>query len=251
MPGRGACLSVTLVCVAIEGHIATPAGRRGRPTPTLVAALALFAVAFMVFAATAERGGGHLDYWSANFASWHLAHTGSPFVEGVSMPPLDDNTERFVWLQEPAPNGHTVIARAPGIILAGRPGYLISGQDAFTLGPASLTVALLAALTAVLVFLALRTRLSVAGLAVALLGGLGLAAVNATAEAGPGVRACTADASRRQPVRARPLRARIRWRIAGGGACPPCPPNRVLLDTLPNRGGLWKCATKVWCCWRR
>lgn len=156
-------MSVTLVCVAIEGNIATPAGRRGRPTPTLVAALALFAVAFMVFAATAERGGGHLDYWSANFASWHLAHTGSPFVEGVSMPPLDDNTERFVWLQEPAPNGHTVIARAPGIILAGLPGYLISGQDAFTLGPASLTAALLAALTAVLVFLALRTRLSVRG----------------------------------------------------------------------------------------
>lgn len=39
----------------------------------------------------------------------------------------------------------------------------------------------------------LRTRLSVAGLAAALLGGLGLAAVNTTAEAGPGARACTAE----------------------------------------------------------
>lgn len=40
---------------------------------------------------------------------------------------------------------------------------------------------------------ALRTRLSVAGLAAALAGGLGLAAVNATAEAGPATPACTSQ----------------------------------------------------------
>ena len=38
-----------------------------------------------------------------------------------------------------------------------------------------------------------RTRLSFAGLAVTLAAGLGLAAVNVTAEADPGLRACTAE----------------------------------------------------------
>ena len=160
MRGRGGTVSETLVRVAIEGNIATREQVRRPATARVVAALALLAVAFAAYAATAERSAGHLDYWSANFASWHLAHTGSPFVEGVSMPPLDDNTERFVWLQEPAPNGHTVVARAPGVVLAGMPGYLLTGQDHFSLGPASLTAALLVTLSLLLVFLALRTRLS-------------------------------------------------------------------------------------------
>ena len=160
MPGRHGAVSVTLVRVAIEGNIATREQVRRPVTARVVATLALLAVAFAVFAATAERSAGHLDYWSANFASWHLADTGSPFVEGVSMPPLDDNTEREVWLQEPAPNGHTVIARAPGVVLAGLPGYLVTGSSRFSLVPASITAALLVTVSLLLVFLALRTRLS-------------------------------------------------------------------------------------------
>ncbi len=91
--------------MAIESTLATPRARRGVASSTLVTALALFAVVFAIYAATADRYGGHLDYWSANYASWHLAHTGSPFVEGVSIPELDDNSERLVWLQDPRPTG--------------------------------------------------------------------------------------------------------------------------------------------------
>lgn len=149
------------MCVAIQGNIATTTGHRRRVTSTVAAALALFLGAFAVYAVTADRSVGHLDYWSANFASWHLVETGSPFVEGVDMGPLDGNTEREVWVQEPAPNGHTVISRAPGVVVAGLPGYLLAGSDEFSLAPAALTAGLLTALSLVLMFLALRTRLSV------------------------------------------------------------------------------------------
>ena len=54
-----------------------------------------------------------------------------------------------------------MIARAPGVVVAGLPGYLVAGQDHMTLGPAWVTAALLVALTVVLMFLALRSRLSV------------------------------------------------------------------------------------------
>jgi alpha-1,2-mannosyltransferase len=121
---------------------------------------ALFLVAFVVFSATATRSGGHYDFWSGNYSSWHLVSSGTPWLDGEPIPELDGNPERAVWVQDPAPNGHTVIARSPGVVAAGLPAYWLAQADHMTLLPAALTAAALTALSLLFVFLALRTRLS-------------------------------------------------------------------------------------------
>ncbi len=120
--------------------------------------LLLFVVAFAVFVLTASRGYMSFDVWSSNYASWRLATHGSPFIDGVSVPPLDDHPLRWVWVQD-APNGHTVITRAPGVVVLGLPAYWLSQPDSMTVLPASITAAALIALAVLFMFLALRTVL--------------------------------------------------------------------------------------------
>ena len=123
------------------------------------APLAIFLAALVVFAATATWQGGHFDFWSANFASWHLATTGSPWIDGVAIPQLEGNPQIGVWIQE-APNGHTVVARSPGVVAAGLPAYWLAQPAQMTLAPGALTAAVLTAVSVLLVFLAVRTRLT-------------------------------------------------------------------------------------------
>jgi hypothetical protein len=116
--------------------------------------MGLFLVAFVVFAATASRDLLCMDVWSANYASWMLATSGSPFLDDASVPKLDDNPLRWVWVQD-APNGHTVITRAPAVVVAGVPAHLLAQTDTASLLPGAVTAALLTALAVVLMHLAL------------------------------------------------------------------------------------------------
>ena len=50
-----------------------------------------------------------LEAWSANYASWRIATTGKPWIEGLPFPSVDTTPIRDVWVIHAA-NGHTVIA---------------------------------------------------------------------------------------------------------------------------------------------
>ncbi|HRD60618.1 MAG TPA: hypothetical protein PLZ93_15095 [Nocardioides sp.] len=119
----------------------------------------LFAVVFVVFALTADTAHICLDVWTTNYASWRLATAHTPYLDGVSIPDLDNNGFKWVWIQD-APNGHTVVTRAPAAVIAGLPAYLLSQPDQMTVLPAALTAAALTAAAVVLFHRAVRTVLA-------------------------------------------------------------------------------------------
>lgn len=135
-------------------------------------ALVLGASVFVVYALTAARSRVSLDVWSANFASWHLVSTGTPWIDGLVIPPLE-NPLRHIWVVE-APNGHTVIGRSPGVVLAGLPAYLVSDRATMSLLPGAITAALLTAAAVVLMYRALTVLIGTRAAVVAALT-LGLA----------------------------------------------------------------------------
>lgn len=118
-------------------------------------AIALFLVTFLVFAATASRSYLCLDVWSSNLSSYQVATTGSPYLDGVSVPELDGHPLRWVWIDDDAPNGHIVITRSPAVVIAGLPAYLLTQPSSMTVVPAAVTAALLSAIAVLLMYLAL------------------------------------------------------------------------------------------------
>jgi hypothetical protein len=122
------------------------------------AAIAVFGVLFLVYAATISHGLVSLDVWSANFGSWHLARTGNPWIEGLGIPLLDHNPLRHEWVLET--HGHTVIGRSPGVIAGSLPAYFVLGSSSFSTVPGGLSAAGLTACAVTLLYLAFRTRLT-------------------------------------------------------------------------------------------
>ena len=119
--------------------------------------LLLFLFFFVVFALTAGRTLDlSSDVWTTNYASWRLATEHTPYLDGVPIPELDHNVLKSVWIQD-APNGHTVVTRAPAAVLAGLPAYLLTQPDRMTLLPAALTAAALTAASVTLVHRAVRS----------------------------------------------------------------------------------------------
>jgi hypothetical protein len=118
--------------------------------------MVLFATFFLIYAATAGRTNLCFDVWTSNYASWQLATHHTPYIDGVSIPELDHNAFRWVWIQD-APNGHTVITRAPAAVIAGIPAYLVSRSGSMTVWPAAMTAALLTTLSVVLMYRAVRS----------------------------------------------------------------------------------------------
>ncbi|QIG42551.1 hypothetical protein G5V58_06960 [Nocardioides anomalus] len=118
--------------------------------------LVLFLFFFAVFVVTAGRAHLCFDVWTSNYASWRLATAHTPYIDGVRIPELENNVISWVWIQD-APNGHTVITRAPAAVLAGLPAYLLTQPDHMTVLPAAVTAAALTALAVVLVHRAVRT----------------------------------------------------------------------------------------------
>jgi alpha-1,2-mannosyltransferase len=117
--------------------------------------VALFLVTFLVFGATASRTYISYDVWTSNLASYELATTGSPYIDGLDVPDLEHHPLRWVWIDDDAPNGHVVITRAPAVVIAGLPAYLLTQPDSMTVLPAAITAALLTATAVLLMYLAL------------------------------------------------------------------------------------------------
>lgn len=113
---------------------------------------------FAVYAVTASRDIINLDVWTANYGSWVLATSGSPWLDGHVL--LEDKALRFQWITEGA-HGHEVVARAPGVVIAGLPAYWLTRPDSFTLLPGAITAAAMAAASVLLLFLTLTRFTSV------------------------------------------------------------------------------------------
>jgi alpha-1,2-mannosyltransferase len=136
-------------------HVRDEGARRAR----LFVAL-FFVMLFIAFGLTARHGNGSWDYYTANYASWHLVHEGNPWLdEEGTVPGLEGDPEAGVWVMQ-AENGHTVVRRFPGVIAIGLPAYWIAQADEMTVIPGAITAALACALGITMLFLALRTRLS-------------------------------------------------------------------------------------------
>ena len=134
-----------------------PEARRSRAI--WLAPAILFLTGFGLFALTARHGGGSWDYYTANYAAWHLVHTGSPWLDGSWIPGLVGDPEAGTWIRQ-APNGHTVISRFPGVIAINLPAYWLAGANTMTVVPGAITAAFAGALTLMLTFLSLRTVVS-------------------------------------------------------------------------------------------
>jgi alpha-1,2-mannosyltransferase len=125
-----------------------------------VAAL-MFGALFALFAPTSADNSSkqlNLDAWSANYESWTLATTGSPWLDHAVIPQLANNPQRSQWITV-QPNGHTVITRVPGVVAAALPAYWLMHPSHMTTAPGGLTAAFLEALAVTLLFLALKERL--------------------------------------------------------------------------------------------
>lgn len=115
---------------------------------------------FLVFVGTSARDYSHIDAHAATVESWRIAHSGTPWLEGQ----LDEQMRRNPFISQ-APNGHVVGQRMAGPVLAGVPFYLVldavTGTTDFTHLPGGVAAAAWSALTVLLLFGALRSRLGV------------------------------------------------------------------------------------------
>ena len=133
----------------VPGHLHTTLNRW---TPVLV----LLGV-FGAFAVTSSRDYMHIDAHAATVEAWHIAVTGSPWLEGDLTPIMASNP--FIG---PASNGHVVAQRMMGPVLLGIPFYLVLNSsprpEDFVFFPGGLAAATFSSLAAFLMFLAIRGR---------------------------------------------------------------------------------------------
>jgi hypothetical protein len=117
----------------------------------------LFIAAFTIYSLTCADNHAqiNLDAWSANYASWRIATTGVPWIDGLHIAPLDHNPIRDVWIMHAA-NGHTVIGRAPGVVAVGIPAYWITQPSSMTTLPGGVTAAFLVACAIVLLYASVK-----------------------------------------------------------------------------------------------
>lgn len=137
------------------------AARRHRwQVPTL-----LFLVVAAVYGLTVSPDPSP-DAFTADFAAWHIAHTGEPVPDIGDFPLLDDNVIRETWIVETT-DGREAVGRAPGVIAAVVPAYWLAQPATVTAVPGGLTAAVLCALSVLLLFLLLRERIGSRGALVA------------------------------------------------------------------------------------
>ncbi len=114
----------------------------------------LFLVVGLVYLLTAAYTGPlSPDTIAAAIPAWHLAHTGSPYLESTGL-----HSQWFLWA-----DGHLVSNRFAGVVWFGVPFYAVSGLlgapfglGGFSLAPAALAAATAASGTVAVVYLLLR-----------------------------------------------------------------------------------------------
>lgn len=147
----------------------------------------LWLLVSIIYAVTGSHAWKTPDTASAEVGAWAIATTGAPWVDGLQSNTYvlsvdaaeEDLAERrrlvlFSTVNES--NGHSVIGRSPGVVAAGVPAYWLAAQiglgspaDAISPGPGALTGAALAAMSLLLLGLALRGLVNTRLLAGALL----------------------------------------------------------------------------------
>ena len=97
-----------------------------------------------------------IDVYASAIESWRIGSAGTPWLDDVAADPALENQ----WIH-PAPNGHVVADRMAGPVAMAAPFYLSAGSspDSFSIVPAARAAALATALTGLLLFLCLRSRL--------------------------------------------------------------------------------------------
>lgn len=113
-------------------------------------------ITFLLSAAYNTASG---DVATANAASWQLATTGSPYLDEVDLPFLEEHPLRDVWVVE-SPDGRELIGRSPGAVAPAIPAYYLFGQGDFTLVPGAVTAAIITGFSVLLMMLALRQVLT-------------------------------------------------------------------------------------------
>jgi hypothetical protein len=130
---------------------------------------------FVLYAATTARDVVVNDVLSASLGAWRIATTGQPWFDGFALGDIHTAPAQELWTGVTLED-HVAVFRSPGAIAVGVPAYFLrgGGTDAagFSLVPGALTAALLATLTLLLFWLALRGPLGdlPAGAAVLVLG---------------------------------------------------------------------------------
>ncbi len=128
-------------------------GRWGWRAPAV-----LFVVAFAIYALTITHSQISFDVYGANYTTWRLVSTGSPWIEGVHIPALAGHTMQGVAIVQTA-NGHTAFGRFPGVVVAGIPAYALAHAAHMTIIPGGLSAAFITAGSVTLMFAALRRHL--------------------------------------------------------------------------------------------
>ena len=118
---------------------------------------AVFVLSFAAYALTISRTLWTTDVFGADWTSWHIARTGSPWIDGTRIPELGHRSAALLAIVQ-TDHGHTAFGRFPGVVVASIPAYAVSGSARFSTVPGSLTAAFLTACALVLMFLALRVR---------------------------------------------------------------------------------------------
>jgi hypothetical protein len=139
----------------IESRSAVADSRRRR----YAVVAGLIVVAFGLYALTISRTIWTTDVFGANWTSWHIANTGSPWIDDATLPWVGHRSDRLLAIVQ-AHNGHTAFGRFPGVVLATLPAYLVFGTATMSTVPGSLTAALLTAIGLALMFSGLRRHLT-------------------------------------------------------------------------------------------
>lgn len=129
---------------------------RGR---VLAAALTLALLALYLLTASAKPS---VDAASASLQGWRLATTGSPWLEDIDLDELPTRYSDPPYWTGQNDSGHVVVYRSPGVTAASTLAYVGSSSDPkdFSIRPASMLAAALTWLAVLLMYGALRTRLS-------------------------------------------------------------------------------------------
>jgi len=126
----------------------------------VIGPLLVFAAALTIYLPTASTDQIHVDVASSALGGFQIATTGEPWLDGEDLSDFPVTFGVPLWTGEAA-NGHTVVMRSPGPVIAAIPGYYLAdsapGLSHFEIAPQALTAAVLAALTVALTFLALRS----------------------------------------------------------------------------------------------
>ena len=96
-------------------------------------------------ASTARHGDGSWDYYTANYASWHLVHEGDPWLDG-GHGARSRGQPRGVDLDHGGRQRSHGRQRFPGVIAISLPAYWVAQSDTMTVVPGAMTAALASAL---------------------------------------------------------------------------------------------------------